>query len=49
MRGIGDVDIQVQHPAGSRTITLKEVSYNPDFPANLVSLRIANKAGILWD
>jgi hypothetical protein len=49
MRGIGDVDIQVQHPAGSRTITLREVSYNPDFPANLVSLRIANKAGILWD
>ena len=49
MLGTGDVDITVQHPTGDRIVTLKNVSYGPDFPANLVSLKLANKSGIYWD
>jgi hypothetical protein len=47
--GIGDVDITVQHPNGPRIVTLLNTFYVPTFPANLVSLRQANKADIMWD
>jgi hypothetical protein len=49
MLGYGDIDIVVQHPEGERKVTLKKVSYNPDFPGNLVSLKKANQSNILWD
>ena len=50
MLGYGEVDIVVQHPTeGDRKVTLKNVSYGPNFTGNIVSLRLANKAGIYWD
>ena len=47
--GSGEVDITVQHPDRERKVTLKNVSYSPDFTANLVSLKLANREGIFWD
>ena len=49
MLGTGDIDITVRHPTGDRRVTLNNVSYGPNFPANLVSLKLANKSGIYWD
>jgi hypothetical protein len=46
--GYADVDIVVQHSDGECTITPRNVLNNPDFPGNIVSLKLANKAGISW-
>lgn len=50
IQGIGEVEISVQRPLyGARKITLKQAYYSSGFPTSLVSLKAANKAGILWD
>lgn len=49
IRGYGNVDIQTQYRARSRSIRLFDAALCENFPCNLVSLRQLQKRGYWWD
>ena len=50
IQGYGEIEVTLTNPKGQvKFLRLNNVSYCPEFPTNLVSLKLFEDRGIDWD